>query len=149
LVSLRRGTLPSSDDKSSPTFLVTLIDWQARVVAVHNRVRLWRRRYVAKLEVCPDHNVAPCERGAKAQVRPHSNEEFLKVKTITFLLIAALLLFGCGAVARPARGYNVVMIVVDDLNTDLGCFGKPVITPNIDDYCQPARIDHWAARRIE
>ena len=87
------------------------------------------------------------------------------MKTITVLLMAALLLVGCGAVARPARGYNVVMIVVDDLNTDLGCFGKQVITPNIDElagrgtrfdraYCQfplcnPSRTSFLSGRGPE
>jgi uncharacterized sulfatase len=35
--------------------------------------------------------------------------------------------------AQPARKPNVLLIVVDDLNNDLGCYGHPLVkTPNID-----------------
>ncbi len=108
---------------------------------------------------------APGSPGAKLQVRPDISQEFLMLRTVTVLSMAALLVVGCGAVDRSPRGYNVVMIVVDDLNTDVGCFGKPVITPNIDElasrgtrfdraYCQfplcnPSRTSFLSGRRPE
>src|SRR5579872_1431041 len=46
--------------------------------------------------------------------------------------LALLLAVGRGA-AEPARKLNVLLIVVDDLNTDLGCYGHPVVkSPHID-----------------
>jgi iduronate 2-sulfatase len=103
--------------------------------------------------------------GAKLQVCPDISEEFLMLRTVTVLSMAALLVVGCGAVARSTHGYNVVMIVADDLNTDVGCFGKPVVTPNIDElasrgmrfdraYCQfplcnPSRTSFLSGRRPE
>jgi iduronate 2-sulfatase len=37
------------------------------------------------------------------------------------------------AAAEPERRYNVVWIIADDLNTDIGCYGQPLAqTPNID-----------------
>jgi uncharacterized sulfatase len=109
--------------------------------------------------------LAPGSPGAKLQVCPDISGEFLMFRTVTVLLMAALLMVGCGAVARSSRGFNVVMIVVDDLNTDIGCFGKPAVTPNIDElarkgtrfdqaYCQfplcnPSRTSFLSGRRPE
>jgi uncharacterized sulfatase len=44
-----------------------------------------------------------------------------------------LLLLDSRVAAEPARKPNVLLIVVDDLNTDLGCYGNRVVqSPNID-----------------
>src|SRR4051794_34422306 len=52
------------------------------------------------------------------------------------LVTALLLLFtatGCATTsAKPARPRNVLLIIADDLCSDLGCYGAPVVTPNID-----------------
>ena len=44
------------------------------------------------------------------------------------------LLLGLAAVCTlTARPMNVVFIAIDDLNTDLGCYGhEQVLTPNMD-----------------
>src|SRR6516162_9442765 len=48
------------------------------------------------------------------------------------ILVVMLLAEWAGA-AEPARKPNVLLIVVDDLNNDLGCYGHPVVkSPNID-----------------
>ncbi|MGX5819597.1 sulfatase [Chitinophaga lutea] len=50
------------------------------------------------------------------------------MKTI-FVFLSALFL----ATAASAQRYNVLFIAVDDLNTDLGCYGSKVVkSPNID-----------------
>src|SRR5262245_16906691 len=51
-----------------------------------------------------------------------------------FLRIAVCLfaLAGIASAADPPR-YNVMWIIVDDLNTDLNCYGQPLVrSPNID-----------------
>jgi iduronate 2-sulfatase len=55
-------------------------------------------------------------------------------RLLTFRIVCVLWLLG-GAISlavEPPR-YNVLWIVVDDLNTDLGCYGQSIVhSPNID-----------------
>lgn len=47
--------------------------------------------------------------------------------------LALLFAASCGLSAATAEKPNVVFIVVDDLRTDLGCYGNPIVkSPNID-----------------
>src|SRR5688500_13416795 len=53
--------------------------------------------------------------------------------TVPIFLIAADSLLADAAPKRP----NVLLIVSDDLNTNLGCYGHPLVkTPNIDRIAQ-------------
>src|SRR5262245_43458201 len=54
-------------------------------------------------------------------------KSFFSCICLTFLLLFT------GHAAIAARPYNVLWIVVDDLNTDLGCYGQSLaLSPNID-----------------
>ena len=54
----------------------------------------------------------------------------MKQPMILSLLIAGLLAAGAAGAAAPP---NVLLLVCDDLNNDLGCYGHPVVkTPHID-----------------
>ena len=52
------------------------------------------------------------------------------------MIVLAILMFGMGCQAQrdsTSRRPNIVLIYVDDMGTELGCYGNPVIrTPNID-----------------
>jgi uncharacterized sulfatase len=48
-----------------------------------------------------------------------------------------------GTAHAPARRRNVLLIVVDDLNTRVGAWGAPVLTPNLDRLARRGvRFDH-------
>ena len=81
-------------------------------------------------------------------------------------LFAAMLVCLAGQHATAASRPNVLFVVVDDLNTELRCYGNPVVkTPNMDRlaargvrfdraYCQyalcnPSRISFLSGRRPE
>lgn len=51
-------------------------------------------------------------------------------RTVTILLLLAGML--SGSVASAAERLNVLFIAVDDLRPELGCYGMPVKSPNID-----------------
>lgn len=47
-------------------------------------------------------------------------------------VLAAVLLAGCTPSPETARPPNIVWLIADDVSPDLGSYGKPVRTPNLD-----------------
>ena len=62
------------------------------------------------------------------------SDRMMPLATPLFLLVAALAFVGVHATAAEhARPKNVLLIVADDLNTMLGCYGDPLAkTPHLD-----------------
>ena len=48
------------------------------------------------------------------------------------LALAAFLLVGCSPSPEAVRPPNIVWLIADDVSPDLGSYGKPVRTPNLD-----------------
>jgi iduronate 2-sulfatase len=78
-------------------------------------------------------------------------------------LLAAMIQTGALAAADSPQRPNVLFIVADDLRTEVGCYGSPALTPNVDAlarrgvqfnhaYCQqalcnPSRSSFLTGRR--
>jgi len=73
-------------------------------------------------------------------------DDFMKPKLKTFLLVICLgtLLGILKSPAAEQRGPNVLFLICDDLNCDLGCYGHPQVkSPHIDKLAtRGVRFDH-------
>jgi len=54
------------------------------------------------------------------------------MKRMTFAWAACLALAGAAPGAEAPKRPNVLFLVADDLRPELGCYGSPALTPNID-----------------
>ena len=68
----------------------------------------------------------------------------LAIRMLVAVIISALAITGSRASAASAPRINVILICADDLNTDLGCYGHPLVkSPAIDRLAARAvRFDH-------
>jgi len=56
---------------------------------------------------------------------------------VLLLVFAAMLLSASGTSADEAQPTNVLFLICDDLNCDMGCYGHPLVkTPNIDQLAE-------------
>lgn len=72
------------------------------------------------------------------------------MKTLLPIIVAILFAFGCKTAEEPKSKPNILFIAIDDLRTELGCYGSEIaVTPNMDKlaadglmfnraYCQQA-----------
>ena len=66
-------------------------------------------------------------------INNHRTIRLVTLANATWLCFVALLIASTSAATPVARPLNVLLIVADDLNTSLGCYGNSVVhTPNID-----------------
>jgi hypothetical protein len=60
------------------------------------------------------------------------------LKALSFVLMSCLIA-SCNT-GQLKQKPNVLFIIVDDLRPELGCMGKPIITPNIDQLAKTGVI---------
>jgi choline-sulfatase len=60
-------------------------------------------------------------------------QPFVLLRSIAGLVLSLLSLFGATQAAATAQPLNVLFLICDDLNCDLGCYGHPLVrSPHID-----------------